>query len=268
MFNIYISILFIPSGRKKCEKTSFTFLRKELPVRLANIMMEIQLLPERLLRMPSVVMVHGWYERSFDEILQYERTDPEDRKTVSQFCEDLIKIRNRHSTVVETMAQGVMELKETHPIDMATEQSIQYFLHRFYMSRISIRMLINQHAILFGSDRPGHPRHIGAIDPNCDVNSVVQDAYENARFLCDQYYLTSPDLIVEQHNVQNPEAPISIVYVPSHLYHILFELLKNSMRAVVEHHECAEPDKLPPIKLLLVKGNEDLTIRVSSWLIT
>lgn len=28
--------------------------------------------------------------------------------------------------------------------------------------------------------------------------SVVKDAYENARFLCDQYYLASPDLIINE----------------------------------------------------------------------
>lgn len=45
-----------------------------------------------------------------------------------------------------TMAQGVMELKEAHAINANVEANIQYFLDRFYMNRISIRMLINQHS--------------------------------------------------------------------------------------------------------------------------
>lgn len=58
----------------------------------------------------------------------------------------MIQIRNRHSDVVQTMAQGVLELKDSYVIDLHTENSIQYFLDRFYMSRIGIRMLINQHS--------------------------------------------------------------------------------------------------------------------------
>lgn len=253
---------FIDFGRNACEKTSFIFLRKELPVRLANIMKEIQLLPENLLRMPSVGLVQSWYERSFEEILVYENADSECTKVLESFCERLIHIHNRHNNVVPTMAQGVIELKETHELDQQTEHSIQYFLDRFYMSRISIRMLINQHTSLFGGNLNGHPRHIGCIDPNCLVNVVLKDAFENAKFLCDQYYLASPDLVIEEHNECDPRVPISVVYVPSHLYHMLFELFKNAMRAVVEHHGTAA-DNYPPIEVLVAKGKEDLTIKMS-----
>ena len=53
------------------------------------------------------------------------------------------------------MAEGVIELKEAYPVDkdVSLDHSIQYFLNRFYMMRISIRMLIHQHSILFGGDR-------------------------------------------------------------------------------------------------------------------
>jgi hypothetical protein len=43
------------------------------------------------------------------------------------------------------MAMGILQVQETYGIDSKTEQNIQYFLDRFLMSRISIRMLINQH---------------------------------------------------------------------------------------------------------------------------
>lgn len=60
--------------------------------------------------------------------------------------EALETIRNRHNDVVPTMAQGVIEYKDAFGVDPVTCQNIQYFLDRFYMNRISIRMLINQHS--------------------------------------------------------------------------------------------------------------------------
>uniref|UniRef100_A0A182TQF8 Protein-serine/threonine kinase n=1 Tax=Anopheles melas TaxID=34690 RepID=A0A182TQF8_9DIPT len=263
---------FIDFGLNACPRKSFIFLRKELPVRLANIMKEITLLPESLLRMPSVGLVSAWYVKSFEEVLAFEKTDPtennlekywkEKRLSKLKFCKSLTQIRDRHSDVVQTMAQGILELKESRDgaIEPSTELSIQYFLDRLYMSRISIRMLINQHTILFG-DIPQTGRHIGSIDPLCDPHMVVRDAYENARFLCDQYYLASPELEVIEHNEIDKGNPIKIVYVPSHLYHMLFELFKNSMRAVMEHH--GTENDVPPIKVTIVKGKEDICVKMS-----
>ena len=62
-----------------------------------------------------------------------------------RFTETLVNVRNRHNDVVPTMAQGVVEYKEAFGVDPVTNQNVQYFLDRFYMSRISTRMLMNQH---------------------------------------------------------------------------------------------------------------------------
>lgn len=117
-------------------------------MRLANIMKEIALLPDHLLRMPSVTLVSQWYERSFNEVIEFEKVDP-NPKNLERFVQALTMIRDRHSDVVQTMAQGVLELKESQAngrVEHKMEVSIQYFLDRLYMSRISIRMLINQHS--------------------------------------------------------------------------------------------------------------------------
>ncbi|XP_066529996.1 pyruvate dehydrogenase kinase, isozyme 4 [Hoplias malabaricus] len=245
-----------------CEKTSFIFLRQELPVRLANIMKEIDCLPDKLISTPSVQMLHSWYAQSLMELVDFLEKDPDDKKVLKKFTETLINVRNRHNNVVPTMAQGVVEYKETFGVDPVTNQNVQYFLDRFYTSRISTRMLMNQHTLIFnGSTNPAHPKHIGSIDPNCDVAEVVRDAYESSKMLCDQYYLTSPEVEIKQVNSKEPSEPINIVYVPSHLYHMLFELFKNAMRATVETHE--NSTHLPPIKVRVSLGEEDLTIKMS-----
>jgi pyruvate dehydrogenase kinase 2/3/4 len=50
-------------------------------------------------------------------------------------------------------------------------------------------------------------------------------------------------------------------YIPAHIYFICFELLKNSMRAVVETH--AKATRLPPIRVVVAEGEEDLAIKIS-----
>lgn len=246
-----------------CERTSFVFLRQELPVRLSNIMKELNLLPDRLLATPSIQLVQNWYIQSLMEILEFLDKSPDDQRVLETFVEVLEAVRNRHNEVVPTMAQGVIEYRDTFgQPDTVTYHNIQYFLDRFYTSRISIRMLINQHTLIFsGTTNPAHPNSIGCIDSMCDVTEVARDAYESAKLLCEQYYLGAPELELTQINASNIREPIQITYIPSHLYHMLFELFKNAMRATIENHEASSI--LPPIKVMIALGGEDLSITMS-----
>ena len=57
---------------------------------------------------------------------------------------------------------------------------------------------------------------------------------------------------------------LHFAYVPGHLSHICFELLKNSLRAVVERYgRTADPSHMPPIRVVVVEGQEDITIKIS-----
>lgn len=196
------------------------------------------------------------------ELVEFREQKPDDQKVLSEFIDAIVKVRNRHHDVVPTMAQGVLEYRDSSRMDPFITQNIQYFLDRFYMNRISIRMLINQHTLLFdNSDNVGNPQHIGCIDPSCDVVDLVHDAFQSAQMLCDQYYFASPDLKLTQVNGKTAGEPIHIVYVPSHLFHMLFELFKNAMRATVEHQE--NKPSLDPVEVTVVLGKEDLSIKIS-----
>ncbi|NWU12750.1 PDK2 kinase, partial [Cephalopterus ornatus] len=205
------------------------------------------------------------YVQSLLDIMAFLDRDPEDQATLGQFTNALVTIRNRHNDVVPTMAQGVIEYKEAYGDDPVSNQNIQYFLDRFYLSRISIRMLINQHTLLFdGSTNPAHPKHIGSIDPHCNVANVVRGWWGLGVPMVGGFWVGGaqrcqrPLLLPAATNSQQP---VSIVYVPSHLYHMLFELFKNAMRATVESHESSP--RLPAIKVMVALGQEDLSIRMS-----
>ncbi|XP_070990863.1 pyruvate dehydrogenase (acetyl-transferring) kinase isozyme 3, mitochondrial-like [Oncorhynchus clarkii lewisi] len=129
------------------------------------------------------------YIKSFGELLDYEHKTSEGPHTIflcNSFLDILVKIHNGHNDVVPTMAQCVIEYKQKFGFDLFISSNIEYFLDRFYTMRISFRMLINQHSLIFGDDRTtSHPKHIGSIDPTCTVPEVVKDAYETSEYtLC------------------------------------------------------------------------------------
>lgn len=134
---------------------------------------------------------------------------------------------------------------------------------RLYMNRISIRMLITQHLELFkqaqattglcavsGGDttKAKKNRWVGIVDPQCNVREVprwlliflsftlahwlllqiAEDAASEARYLCSNNYSLSPavEIIVPSKlSTQTTNSP-TLPYVPAHLHHMLFELLK------------------------------------------
>lgn len=115
-----------------------TFLRRELPVRLARRVLDLHSLPQGLHAMPSVVLVREWYEQSFAELRR--SPPPIDIESESAFARLLQAppprcrphtphaaravrrarrsavactqgIYERHAPTLVTMAKGVHELR-------------------------------------------------------------------------------------------------------------------------------------------------------------
>jgi pyruvate dehydrogenase kinase 2/3/4 len=174
-----------------------------------------------------------------------------------QFADTLEKIKRRHDSVVTTVAQGILEWKRKRQ-RMQIDHNIQAFLDRFYMSRIGIRMLIGQHIALTDQRARSDPNYVGIICTKTNVRELAQEAIENARFVCEDHYglFEAPNVQLVCNN------DISFMYVPGHLSHMLFETLKNSLRAVVERHGQDKED-FPVTKVIVAEGKEDITIKIS-----
>ncbi|MCJ1312305.1 hypothetical protein MMC25_005979 [Agyrium rufum] len=175
-----------------------------------------------------------------------------------RFAKTLEGIKRRHDSVVTTVAQGILEYKRKRQ-RMQIDSNIQNFLDRFYMSRIGIRMLIGQHIAL--TDQSHHktlPDYVGIICTKTNVSELAQEAIDNARFVCEDHYG-----LFDAPKVQLVCPPnLNFMYVPGHLSHMLFETLKNSLRAVVETHGQDKED-FPVTKVIVAEGKEDITIKIS-----
>ncbi|KAM3512879.1 hypothetical protein MY11210_003509 [Beauveria gryllotalpidicola] len=174
-----------------------------------------------------------------------------------RFAQTLHKIKRRHDGVVTTMAQGILEYKRKRQ-RLQIDSTIQSFLDRFYMSRIGIRMLLGQHIALTDQSHHRDPTYVGVICTKTNVQDLAQEAIENARFVCEDHYglFEAPKVQL----VCNPD--LDFMYVPGHLSHMLFETLKNSLRAVVETHGM-DKQEFPVTKVIVAEGKEDITIKIS-----
>lgn len=182
---------------------------------------------------------------------------PELNNYNQRFAKTLNNIKRRHDSVVTTVAQGILEYKRKRQ-RMQIDSSIQNFLDRFYMSRIGIRMLIGQHIALTEQQHHPHTNYVGVICTKTNVRDLAQEAIDNARFVCEDHYG-----LFEAPKVQLVcREDLNFMYVPGHLSHMLFETLKNSLRAVVETHG-ADKEAFPVTKVVIAAGREDITIKIS-----
>jgi len=175
----------------------------------------------------------------------------------ARFRDTLHKIKRRHDGVVTTIAQGVLDYKRARQ-RMQIDNNIQAFLDRFYMSRIGIRMLIGQHIALTDERQHGDPNYVGIICTKTNVKELAREAIENARFVCEDHYglFEAPKIQLVCRD------DLNFMYVPGHLSHMLFETLKNSLRAVVDLHG-QDRDEFPVTKVIIAEGKEDITIKIS-----
>lgn len=122
-----------------------------------------------------------------------------------------------------------------------------------------------------------HPDYVGIICTRANVHDICHEAIgkfptahcstqlilaihtENARYVCEEHYglFRGPPI-----QLLCPK-DLTFPYVPGHLSHICFELLKNSLRAVVERFGVENEEAFPPIKVVVVEGREDITIKIS-----
>lgn len=239
--------------------TSSVFLKRELPIRFAHRILELDALPHKLCDMPSIRRVSQWYKTSFREIVAFPQ--PHDAASEAAFTSLLRSIYERHAPTLVMMARGIYEYRRSLGVPLnaplgVIEDDVQRYLDVFFTSRVGIRTLIAQHLALH---EPPTPARVGIISTKCAPRDVLADAVSDARSVAERHFLDVPE--VQVHGA----ADFSFAYVPAYMHHILFELIKNSMRATVETATARGARTLPPIKVILAAGanSEDVVVKVS-----
>jgi hypothetical protein len=106
--------------------------------------------------------------------------------------ETVEKFFHRHTPVVITMAQAVVELKRSGVENLESQNKLHVSLDKFYTARTNVRMLVQQHIEMFGKEKHNNSSMIGMIDRHCKPAAVAHDAALDAKvlFLSLLYFLS------------------------------------------------------------------------------
>eukprot|EP00051_Salpingoeca_urceolata_P020818 m.317513 g.317513 ORF g.317513 m.317513 type:complete len:449 (+) comp19688_c0_seq13:1194-2540(+) len=248
-------------NREKKLLVSARFLHDTIPTRLARRLNDFHFLPYHAAINPNMHRVYDFYCKAFEQASSLRKVETlDDVKHVTHVWRKLLKEGN---FVLPMLARGSKEIAAHVDRDHLTK-----FLNDFLTSRISRRLLLEQHIAMFEEWKAGSPlgnaNRIGAIRLDCDPKDLVRRCFRTAAQLCEETYGVAPSMKLVQ---SGPEAPL-FPYVERHVEYMLMELFKNATRAVVEHHtirlQKSIMEDLPPVRVSVVdSGPEGTTIKVS-----
>jgi len=221
---------------------------------------ELRSLPHGLSEKKPIMELANMYSGYVRKMINTKRPhDPTDAEDI-RFTNTLRSIFLEHSSVVQQMALGVLEFRDeiqNSPMtqwDAEIQQDVDSLLNRFYTARIGLRLLVEQHI----TSRDNQKGFSGVIQKDCNLCNLAMGAAEDARYLAQAHLGDAPEITV------HGALDASFTYVPSHIYYCILELLKNSVRATVEHHRrMGGKGEMPAVRIVIADGNEDMTIKIA-----
>jgi pyruvate dehydrogenase kinase 2/3/4 len=100
------------------------------------------------------------------------------------------------------------------------------------------------------------PEFVGIIQKECSPFKVIEHAANDARAIALKHLGAAPEVKIYG------DASLTFRYIPEHFHHVMFELLKNSLRAQVEHAGLLS-SSFDPIEVVVADGDHDITVKVS-----
>mmetsp|Transcript_13868 Transcript_13868/g.24171 ORF Transcript_13868/g.24171 Transcript_13868/m.24171 type:complete len:447 (-) Transcript_13868:32-1372(-) len=213
------------------------FLAEELPIRWAQRLQLVESLP-------------GWTENELMQEIHavyvdaFKRLRKVDTSNMHAFRSALQNIKQRSSSVLPSLVQGIRAMH----LDMG-EARANEFLDTFIALRIGTDILTSQYL--------GLTRECPAcvVQPDCNVANIVRSAAEDACRLCKYHYCHAPEVDV------TIAGQVTFPCITEFLDYIMFELLKNSSRAVVERY--GESCSSHPIKVDISGDDASISVKIS-----
>ncbi|KAJ8514661.1 hypothetical protein ONZ45_g7834 [Pleurotus djamor] len=225
--------------------SSAHYALSEIPRRLATRVRSLEALPFIVGTNPYIAKTLNAYRESFRLLATYNRVH--DLEGNRRFVETLSELVQRHANDIPTMAKGFQECSRY----MAPTQ-VSTFLDGAIRNRISVRLIAEQHIALyhaFVTSEEADPSCTGVIDMSLSPQKMVKMCGSFVSDLCEASLGVSPKIEI------SGDTGATFAYVPVHIEYILTEVLKNSFRATVEHHQrhhgSSSLHDLPPVQVTI-----------------
>ncbi|KAJ3997006.1 alpha-ketoacid dehydrogenase kinase [Lentinula boryana] len=239
---------------------SANYVRTELPVRIAHRLRDLQKLPYIVVTQEGIAKVYELYWSAFEKFRKYPPIT--NIKENDAFCEFLAGLLDEHATVIPNLSLG-MSLSSLY----LAPDDLDSFMRRMLVSRISRRVLA-QHHIALSEIYAGKHKPWDSSEPNVGIITTglnLKSSIEKCANLLRHQSLEIEDF---DGNAEIPvevqiegDAEMRFSYIREHLEYIVFELLKNSIRATRSKH--AGSTKLPPIIATIAAGDNAIGMRIT-----
>jgi pyruvate dehydrogenase kinase 2/3/4 len=202
-------------------------LHDQLLVRVAHCICHFQSLPFLPAANPTLLSVHERYLKLFENLAHYPsiKTNEDEEKFF-----DLINMFTlKNSDVIGQLSNGCRDAQKY----FKTYEIMREFLDNVLENRLAMRLLAEHYLELHKQQKKikSNDHWRGSICMNFSPAKVVQECINDVSSICFDTYSVVPHVQIEDYMHQ------SIPYFPHVVEYILRELLKNSMRAVVEYHK-------------------------------
>lgn len=245
-------------GRKLTDEKiihSANFVRQELPTRMAHRIHDMQRLPYSIIRNPHMSHVYELYYHSFNSLRKFPKIRSlDDNDKLCNLVKDLLL---RHTEVVPRVVMGVIESAE-----LMDSNRLDRFIYSLLSSRISRRVLTEQHLTMTNSLKEGNVtntgENVGQVFLQLHAADVVRQCADLAGRLVSDVHrgCATPEIIFEG------DSDTKFAFIESHFKYMLGEILRNAFEAAASKTErTGEP--LKPLLVTVCNTPHQLIFRFS-----
>lgn len=202
-------------------------LRNQLLVRLAHCLYSFQSIPFLPAANPTLLSLHDRYLKSFETLVNY--TAIETLTDEEKFYEIMNQFFIQNNDVIGLLSSGCSEAQKY----FKTYKVLKSFLDNVLRTRLSMRLLTEHYLELHQQIKSNqlNSNRRGAIDMKFSPTKAAKQCINDVSAICFETYTVVPDIEIE--STMNEPIP----FFPNIVEYILRELLKNSMRALVEYNK-------------------------------